>query len=210
MDPGSRCSRRTSNNRRVSFELCHDASAADWLVEQRLPWYRLAGRGPVGYPRYARVRFIPDPSFPGQKTSDVDFDQNALSEKDQIAVALEVLSRYTTTPDECYFCLWEGWGTTTINSAPNFAIPNRVYWLFRGTLADYAHWNSDDPARWPYGDSPDPAFIWPADRAWCITNDVDPHFATIGASADAIDRIVADQRIDAVLDDPAREPLYWE
>lgn len=194
----------------MSFELCNDASAADWLVEQRLPWYRLAGRGPVGYPSYARVRFIPDPSFPGQKTSDVDFDQNALSEKDQIGVAVEVLSRYTTTPDECYFCLWEGWGTTTINSAPNFAIPNRVYWLFRGTLADYAHWNSDDTARWPYGDSPDPAFIWPADRAWCITNDVDPHFATIGASANAIDRIVADQRIDAVLDGPAREPPYWE
>ncbi|MFV9429970.1 hypothetical protein ACNJ7K_15725 [Rhodococcus aetherivorans] len=62
----------------MSFELCNDASAADWLVEQRLPWYRLAGRGPVGYPSYARVRFIPDPSFPGQKTSDVDFDQNAL------------------------------------------------------------------------------------------------------------------------------------
>ncbi|ETT26102.1 hypothetical protein RR21198_3240 [Rhodococcus rhodochrous ATCC 21198] len=106
--------------------------------------------------------------------------------------------------------MWEGWGTTTINSAPNFAIPNRAYWLFRGTLADYADWNSDDPARWPYGDSPDPAFIWPADLAWCVTNDVDPHFATIGADVEAIDQIVADQRIDAVLDDPEREPPYWD
>lgn len=81
------------DNRRVSFELCNDASAAEWLVGQRLPWYRLAGRGPVGYSSYARVRFIPDPSFPGQKTSDVDFDQNALSEKDQIGVAQKALGR---------------------------------------------------------------------------------------------------------------------
>lgn len=81
------------DNGRVSFKLCRDASAADWLVAQGLSWDRLAGRGPVGFPRYARLRFIPDPSFPGQKTSDVDFGQGELSEKEQVGVALEVLSR---------------------------------------------------------------------------------------------------------------------
>jgi hypothetical protein len=193
----------------VTFELCGEASATDWLVAQGLPWDRLVVRGPVGYPRYARLRFIPDPGFSGQKTSDVDFEQHGLSEKEQVGIALEILSRYTTVPEECYFCMWNGWGTITIDSAPNFLIPNRDYWLFRGTLADYADWNSNNPARWPYGDCPDPAFIWPADHAWCITNDVDPHFASIGADAEAIDLIVADQRIDAVVDDPARERPYW-
>ncbi|MDV2478535.1 hypothetical protein F8M49_29655 [Rhodococcus zopfii] len=198
------------NNARVSFELCDDASAAEWLLEQDLSWYRLAGRGPLGYPRYARLRFIPDPSFPGQKASDVDFEQGELSEKDQVGVALEILSRYTTTPEECYFCLWNGWSTITVDSAPNFVIPDRRdYWLFRGTLADYADWSSDDSVRWPYGDAPDPAFIWPADRAWCVTNDVDPHFASIAAGVEAIERIVTDSRIDAVLDDPEWEPPYW-
>lgn len=197
------------DNGGVSFELCSDASAADWLIAHNLSWDRLAVRGPVGHPRYARLRFIPDPSFPGQRTSDIDFGQDDLSEKEQVGVALEVLSRHTATPDECYFCMWDGWATTTIGTAPNFAIPNRDYWLFRGTLADYADWNSGDPTRWTYGYSPDPAFIWPADHAWCVTNDVDPHFATIGADAEAIDQIVADQRIDAVLDDPDHEPPHW-
>lgn len=200
----------SGDNDQVSFEVCSDVSAAHWLVEQGLPWYQLAGRGPAGYPGYARVRFIPDPSFPGQKTNDVDFEQKELSEKEQIGVALETLSRYTATPQECYFCLWDGWATITINAAPNFTIHDRDYWLLRGTLADYADWNSDDPVRWPYGYSPDPAFIWPADRAWCVTNDVDPHFATIAAEAEAIEQIVTDQRIDAVPDDPRREPPYWD
>ncbi|PMV16515.1 hypothetical protein C1Y27_31360, partial [Pseudomonas sp. GW704-F2] len=79
-------------------------------------------------------------------------------------------------------------------------MPNRDYWLFRGTLADYADWSVENSARWPWGSSPDPAFIWPADHAWCITNDVDPHFAIIAAPEEAIIRIVADSRIDAVLD----------
>ncbi|MGW4095021.1 hypothetical protein [Nocardia sp. NPDC004750] len=193
----------------MSYELCDDASAADWLVEQRLPWHRLVTRGPTGYPGYARVRFIPDPSFPGQKTSDVDFEPHGLPEKDEVGAALEILSRYTATPGQCYFCLWNGWSTTAIESPPNFRIPHRDYWLFRGTLADYADWNSDNPAQWPYGDCPDPAFIWPADHTWCLTNDVDSHFASIGADPEAIDLIVTDQRIDAVLDDPARQPPYW-
>lgn len=193
----------------MSFELCKGSAAADWMIEQGLSWQRLAGRGPIGYQDYARVRFIPDPSLSGQQANDVSFEQRELKENEQVGVALNILSRYTSTSDDCYFCMWAGWSSITIDSPPNFVIPNRDYWLLRGTLVDYADWNSDDPARWSYGNAPDPAFIWPADRAWCVTNDVDPHFATIGAERAAIKEIVADQRIDAVLDNPELEPPYW-
>ncbi|MCR8897678.1 hypothetical protein NWF34_12060 [Gordonia sp. GONU] len=44
---------------------------------------------------------------------------------------------------------------------------------------------------------------WPADRAWCV---VDPHFATIGASAAAIADILTDSSIDTVDDDPRVDP----
>lgn len=198
-----------SHNDYVSFELCEDASAGQWLIDQNLPWYRLAGRGPVGFEKYLRVLFIPDPDFPGQRTSDVDFEQK-ISELAQVGVALDLLSHYTTTPDECYFALWDGWSSIDIASQPRFEVPNRDYFLFRGSLADYANWSSDDPILWPYGDSPDPAFIWPADRAWCITNDVDPHFATVAGSAEAVDRVLAETAIDTVTDHPDIEPPYWD
>ncbi|WP_155290367.1 barstar family protein [Rhodococcoides fascians] len=208
-EPISWATDRAGHNERMGFELCSDASAGKWLNDQRLDWSALAARGPIGYAAYARVRFIPDPAFPGQRTGGIEFEQKELSEKGQVGVAIDIVSRYTTTPDECYFCMWDGWVSITVGAAPNFKIPNRDYFLFRGTVADYADWNSNDPARWQFGDSPDPAFIWPADRTWCVTNDVDPHFATIGAPAAAIDEIVADNRIDAVLDDRTVEPPHW-
>jgi hypothetical protein len=48
-----------------------------------------------------------------------------------------------------------------------------------------------------------PAFIWPADRRWCFTSDVDPHWAGIGGEAAAIDALIAADDIDVVRADPA-------
>lgn len=196
------------HNGDVSFELCEDSSAARWLLDQDLPWYHLAARGPIGFEKYLRLLFIPDPDFRGQRTNDVEFEQK-ISELAQVGVALDVLSRYTTTPDECYFALWDGWSSIDITSPPKFKIADRDYFLFRGSLTDYEIWSSEDPLRWPYGESPDPAFIWPVDRAWCITNDVDPHFATVAGSAEAIDHVLAETAIDTVADDPDVHPPHW-
>lgn len=58
-------------------------------------------------------------------------------------------------------------------------------------------------------DAPTPSFVWPADRTWCVTCDVDPHFATIGGSAEAIAATLALTEIDVVVDDPDVEPPYY-
>ena len=56
---------------------------------------------------------------------------------------------------------------------------------------------------------PDPAFIWPADHTWCVANDVDPHWAGIGADLSAIDQLLANPRLDVVAADPREEqPTY--
>jgi hypothetical protein len=49
----------------------------------------------------------------------------------------------------------------------------------------------------------EPAFLWPADHTWCVANDVDPHWAGIGAEASLIEQLVADPRLDAVAADRA-------
>jgi hypothetical protein len=51
--------------------------------------------------------------------------------------------------------------------------------------------------------------VWPADHAWCIANDVDPHWAGIGASVAAIDELLADPRLDIVRDDPGQAQPYY-
>jgi len=56
---------------------------------------------------------------------------------------------------------------------------------------------------------PLPAFVWPADRAWCLTRDVDPHYAGIAASAAAIEELLAQPQLDVVLADPAEVPPHY-
>ncbi|GAB2587095.1 hypothetical protein Aab01nite_50650 [Paractinoplanes abujensis] len=204
-----------------------DLSPATWLTTDARPWHEQVTFGPGGLPAYARLRFIPDPAYAGQSETDADTDtdtdEDGPSETDQLRTVLETLARYTTTPGDCYYCLWEGWGTDiwgdhriapafppAVLNGPRVELPHRSYFLFRGPLTDFAQWGAAD--MWPgqprFG-MPDPAFMWPADHAWCIARDVDPHWAGIGAPTTAIAELIADPRIDVVPADPAQpQPAY--
>ncbi|OZE82698.1 hypothetical protein BH92_02060 [Rhodococcoides fascians A21d2] len=184
-----------------------DATAADWLVHADRDWWDLVTRGPLGYESYARLRFIPDPEHPTQREGEADVPYDERSETDQLAIVVATLAKHTTTPLDCYFCVWEGWGVPTVRGAARINLPERGAFLFRGPALDLLNWEQAlDP---PGSESlPIPSFVWPSDRAWCIANDVDPHFATIGASSSAIEDVLADRRVDTVSDDPAR-PQPW-
>lgn len=74
------------------------------------PWEQLVGFGPAGFPAHARLRFLPDPAYEGQSENDVDID-DAHAETVQLRAVLGTLTRHTRTPDDCYFCMWDGWGS---------------------------------------------------------------------------------------------------
>ncbi|MGW6375766.1 hypothetical protein ACWFRB_06835 [Rhodococcus sp. NPDC055112] len=93
----------------MSITRCFDLSSARWIEERQEDWQRLAARGPACFDKYARLRFIPDPSYPGQREGDVHADPGALSDNEQLGVVLAELARHTDTPDDCYFRVWEGW-----------------------------------------------------------------------------------------------------
>ncbi|MEU2003151.1 hypothetical protein ACH47B_00695 [Rhodococcus sp. NPDC019627] len=76
-------------------------SAARWLERRGEEWSRLAARGPVAFGKYARLRFIPDPSNPGQREGDAQRDPEGLSDNEQLGVVLAELAPYTGTPDDC-------------------------------------------------------------------------------------------------------------
>ncbi|MCO8272997.1 hypothetical protein M1L60_20590 [Actinoplanes sp. TRM 88003] len=199
-----------------------DLSAANWLTAGVRPWPRLITFGPAGLPAYARLRFLPDPAFAGQSENDAVADEDGPSETEQLRSALETLARHTSTPGECYFCLWDGWGTIwgdqrtapafppEVLDGPRVELPHRSYFLFRGALGDFGDWGAAEMwAGQPRLGLPDPAFVWPADHAWCVAKDVDPHWAGIGADESAIRELIADSRIDVVPADPALpQPTY--
>lgn len=212
----------------VALIPCTDLSASAWIADSNQPWDKLVGFGPTGLPAYARLRFIPDPEHPGQSENAVELGPEHPSEAELLRSVHHTLARYTRTPDDCYFCLWDGWypdlyGTGTAGAGhqgpafsrslldvPKVVVPNRAFYLFRGPLSDFGDWSEaeDFPGHTPLH-MPNPAFVWPADHAWCVTNDVDPHWADIGAQASAIDQLIADARLDVVHADPDEQPPYY-
>ncbi len=243
------------------MRLCTDLTPAAWITHDPAPWNRLTTLGPSGLPAYARLLFLPDPTHPGQSENDAPARDDGRSETDLLRTALTHLTSHTTTPQECYFLLWDGWDlhpsptrtpTRTLTGraprppaapaqgptrptddpehlrppvgaqpgvspgarrpttgAPLVSLPERDYHLFRGTVDDLGDWGPDLPAA-PSGWAPDPAFFWPADHAWCITRDVDPHYATIAAGNAAITALLHDPQLDVVPTDPSQpQPYYW-
>ncbi len=197
---------------------CADVSPASWLTASATDPWQLIRFGPAGFAGYARLRFIPDPRTAGQSENDVDVDANVEPEAALVRRALDVLARHTATPDDCFFCLWEGWGSAfhgrgglrIADIGPKVPIPYRECFLFRGPLTDFGDWAAADllPGM-PRTDMPNPAFIWPADRSWCVADDVDPHWAGIGASSAAIDELVRAAGLDITRADPTEpQPEY--
>ncbi len=184
-----------------------DLSPAQWIADRTEAWDRLVSRGPFCFDWYARLRLIPDPIVNGQRESEASVSPGALSDDEQIGVVLSELARFTGTPGDCYFLVWEGWPCFRADDpTPRLVIPNRNYFLFHGALADAESWDGRMEELLGTVEAPAPAFVWPADRAWCVTCDIDSHFASIGGSADAIDAVLALSDVDVVGDDPSVEP----
>lgn len=205
----------------MPLAVCSDLSPADWIVASDLPWTRLVTFGPAGFAAYARVRFIPDPTREDQQESEAD-PHASPDEVDQWRALLKLLAAVTEDPDDCYFGLWEGWGfPQSARRWPVFGVPHgaqhpaRSYFLFHGSVSDAEVWGGGEPAHagiWgpsEFSRGGAPAFAWPSDHTWCITADIDPHWAGIGASVSLIERVIGDPRLDAVEADPTEEqPAY--
>ncbi|WP_432489426.1 hypothetical protein [Kineococcus sp. SYSU DK018] len=254
----------------MNMIVCTDTFAAAWLRKDPQPWQKLVSMGPVGFPAYARLRFLPDPTHPGQNENEAPERAEAISDTGLLRRAVEVLASFTTTPQQCYFMLWDGYGLhpTTQHGAAHSAtdsasvlgadtddqraagtrapllqsppagwrpgtrpgqgsarspwaqgtgqqepalvrLPERDYYLFEGSIDDFGDWGPA-LAQPPTDYAPEPAFTWPADHAWCIARDVDPHYAGIGAVPAAIEALIQHPGLDVVAADPAQEqPHYW-
>src|SRR5215204_3479840 len=192
------------------LQYCNNVSAADWIVQAQIPYEQLINFGPPDFPAYARLRFIPDPTKPGQDEADAYVPGDHVPEMQQTRLALEHLRRFTATPEDCYFCVWEGYGDLnfppSVLNGPMVIIPHRRYFLLHGSLTDLGGWEDTLAG---VGDFP-PALVWPSDHRWCFARDVDPHWAGIGAEQAAIDTLLNDTELDVVPAQPAEpQPTYY-
>ncbi|WP_328812439.1 hypothetical protein [Rhodococcus sp. NBC_00297] len=176
---------------------------ARWITESTVPWDELAKFGPHSmFESHARLRYVPDkgqaprPEIPPRPFTEQG-DAPVFNE------LCELLKAETTTPDRCYFCLWDGWPDIDRDidpGPPTVLIPNRSYYLFTGTLSEVGRWSAVTGP----DSMPPAALVWPADHAWCVASDVDPPWAGIGGTKETISRLTVQTRVDVMAADPTR------
>jgi hypothetical protein len=101
-----------------------------------------------------------------------------------------VLSRHTTTPTDCWFGLWSGYGYGAAQ-APTLVLPGRDHWLVRGPVELAAR----NFAPEPFEQSAN--LWWPADRAWFVATDLDLMSTYVGGSAACVADLLATDGLEA-------------
>ncbi|MDJ0396749.1 hypothetical protein QMK17_26020 [Rhodococcus sp. G-MC3] len=107
----------------------------------------------------------------------------------QLAGVVEVLAEHTSTPDDCWFAIWEG--NTSLDdiraTTPTVAINGDNYFLLRGPVARATiSYRALSPHIW-----------WPADHAWCMVAHFDFPCVYLGGSQLAVDAVLAIPEIEA-------------
>ena len=110
---------------------------------------------------------------------------------------VEVLRRFTSTPGNCFFCLWEGYGnidTRLYKASSRVRAPGRDYLLFRGPIDAIMAFITRDGPFWGHS----PSIWWPEDRAWCVATDIDLYDTYAGGRIECIEAIMSNQDLETL------------
>ena len=112
-------------------------------------------------------------------------------------ILLDALREFTSTPDRCYFGLWDGYGYLAqglYKESSRVRAPGRKYLLFRGPIEVVLTFLTGERPFW--GDTPN--IWWPEDRAWCVATDIDLYDTYVGGSDECIEAILTHPELEAL------------
>ncbi|GGJ89338.1 hypothetical protein GCM10010123_18750 [Pilimelia anulata] len=111
----------------------------------------------------------------------------------EAAALAGVLAAHTATPDRCWFAVWEGFNLhPDVERLPTFAL-RREEKVLTGPLRAATTSLADDALSVQL-----PTLWWPADRAWCVSTDVDLVSTYVGGSRACIEAVLAAPGLEAV------------
>jgi len=106
------------------------------------------------------------------------------------------LATQTTTPKDCCFAVWEGFGDLQFSPRhrPTLRLPQRAYHVFAGELARVAEASGYSTISFSYRS---PNLWWPADHAWCVATEIDHAWTYVAGSRACVDSLLSDARLEA-------------
>jgi hypothetical protein len=149
---------------------------------------------------HSLAEFVQVASPIGQVTDRVPFDQQPMDgalPRATLRALRHVLLGSTTTPNEWFVGIWEGYGWFDPEDvrAPRLRLPQRTHLVFNGDadLLDHVGWVAFDG----HVQHESPSVIWPADRAWFVATDVDQESTYVGGSEALVSALVAAPGLEA-------------
>lgn len=104
------------------------------------------------------------------------------------------LSRATTTPDDVFVAVWEGWGDIPAQRFPGAArldTDNRGHFLLRGPLTGVLRSVSASGHGQPVS-----GLWWPADRAWFVATEIDHEWTFVAGQPSLIEQLLDDPQLE--------------
>jgi len=105
----------------------------------------------------------------------------------QAEALVQVLTRFTGAAEECFYAVWEGYGTLGLAAvAKTVPMPSREMPLLTGPSSQAARVSTEECSR-----EQSPTLWWPGDRSWCVATGVDLMSTCVGGSRACIDAVLA-------------------
>lgn len=175
-----------------------------WPVHPEVGWGEVAawsGRELHPLAEWDAVSTPVDPLTPGRPWDGEDPEEGCLTDR-QLAALLPVLAAHTTTPDDCWFGLWDGFGFLHKGGVSFFVVADTPQEEAAARAEMTAHWPGLDVSRMPLLHLPErdyllfrgtvhdarvgvgigpyanetregPNLAWPADRSWFLATESD-------------------------------------
>jgi hypothetical protein len=103
-----------------------------------------------------------------------------------------VLTDWTSTPHDVWFCIWEGYGWPELpaprDGPPRVRLPHRNHFLCHGDI--------DGALELPHDQAP--TLWWPNDRAWCVSTEVDGCSTYIDAGQTCLEALRTDPSLEVI------------
>jgi hypothetical protein len=123
--------------------------------------------------------------------------------RNERGAVVEHLRRATSTPDDCWFCVWEGFGGLDDQGIhERVELPARSYLLARGSIEAALQSVLDAP--WDQS----PNLWWPGDRAWFVVTEIDYAWTYVGGSHALVEALLKEPRLEALPALLSHKPFY--
>ncbi|MBM4542137.1 hypothetical protein GS463_24475 [Rhodococcus hoagii] len=114
----------------------------------------------------------------------------------EASVLATILRHHTTTPDECWFAIWDGYGDEgrppagieRLDASRNMVVLHGPITAAEARFGAAPHHS---------GGGCSANLWWPNDHTWCVATDIDHKSTHVGGNSACIDAILTDPRLEA-------------